>query len=126
MENLRKVLLLVSMTTLIPALVLSQSSLRDGNALYAAIHFYNQVHGTENVFKVLEAQPPPSNEGAHEQRLKFLSFTMKETVCPRTKELPLDQCDFKRDGLVKKCQASVSNGQDIAAIILTCDPGALL
>uniref|UniRef100_A0A5F8HHS2 Cathelicidin-6-like n=1 Tax=Monodelphis domestica TaxID=13616 RepID=A0A5F8HHS2_MONDO len=126
MEHLRKVLLLVSVVTLIPAQVLPQSSPRDGNTLSAAIHFYNQVHGTKNAFKVLETHPPPSNQGALEQRLKFLNVTMKETMCPRNEEFPLQQCDFKRDGLVKKCQASVSNEQDIVAIILTCDLGALL
>ncbi|XP_044533047.1 cathelicidin-6-like, partial [Gracilinanus agilis] len=110
--------------TLLSAQVLPQSSPSYEKALSAVIHFHNQVHGTENAFKVLQVHPPPSNQNPQDQRLKLLRITLKETVCPRTEELPLDQCDFKRYGLVKKCQASVSNEQDIAAIILTCDPVA--
>ncbi|XP_056662256.1 cathelicidin antimicrobial peptide-like [Monodelphis domestica] len=113
MEHLRKVLLMASVATILPAQVLSQSSLSYEKTLSVAIHFYNQVHGIENVFKKPQ-----------DQRLKLLSFAMKEMVCPRTGELPLDQCDFKRDGLVKKCQGSISNEQDIPSIILTCDPVA--
>uniref|UniRef100_A0A5F8G7A6 Uncharacterized protein n=1 Tax=Monodelphis domestica TaxID=13616 RepID=A0A5F8G7A6_MONDO len=124
MEHLRKVLLMASVATILPAQVLSQSSLSYEKTLSVAIHFYNQVHGIENVFKVLEVHPPPSNQKPQDQRLKLLSFAMKEMVCPRTGELPLDQCDFKRDGLVKKCQGSISNEQDIPSIILTCDPVA--
>ncbi|XP_044512929.1 cathelicidin-4-like [Gracilinanus agilis] len=126
MELLRKVLLMASVATLLSAQVLPQSSPSYEKALSAVIHFHNQVHGTENAFKVLQVHPPPSNQNPQDQRLKLLRITLKETVCPRTEELPLNQCDFKRYGLVKKCQASVSNEQDITAIILTCDPGALL
>ena len=30
---------------------------------------------------------------------KPVSFRVKETVCPRTSQLPLEQCDFKENGV---------------------------
>ena len=41
----------------------------------------------------------PTFQKPQDQRLKLLSITLKETVCPVSEELPLDQCDFKRDGV---------------------------
>ncbi|XP_068952019.1 cathelicidin-1-like [Petaurus breviceps papuanus] len=124
MEHLRKVLLLASVASLIPAQASPAPSLSYQQALSTAIHFYNEVHRGENAFRLLQISSLSPNQGPHEQTLKRLNFTLKETVCPMTEELLLDQCDFKIDGLVKECQGSVSNEQGIAAIILTCDPVA--
>ncbi|XP_072509742.1 cathelicidin-2-like [Notamacropus eugenii] len=122
MEHLRKVLLLASVAILISTQALPLSSLSYQQTLSTAIHFYNEVHRGENAFRLLQIYSPSPNQGPHEQTLKRLNFTLKETVCPTTEELLLDQCDFKTDGLLKECQGSVSNEQGIAAIILTCDP----
>ncbi|XP_074166130.1 cathelicidin-2-like [Sminthopsis crassicaudata] len=122
MEHLRNILLLASVATLIPTQALPLSSLSYQKALFKALHLYNQAHKGENAFRLLQTDPPSPNQDLQEQTLKHLSFTLKETVCPVTEELLLDQCDFKVDGLVKDCQGLISNEQDIAAIILTCDP----
>ncbi|XP_040091557.1 cathelicidin-3-like, partial [Oryx dammah] len=37
-----------------------------------------------------------------------VSFKVKETVCPRLSQQPLEQCDFKENGLVKQCLGTVS------------------
>ncbi|XP_036595375.1 cathelicidin-1-like [Trichosurus vulpecula] len=124
MEHLKRVLLLASVAILIPAQALPPSSLSYEQALSTAIHFYNEVHRGENAFRLLQIYSTSPNQGPHEQTLKRMNFTLKETVCPMTEELLLDQCDFKTDGLVKECQGLVSNEQGIAAIILTCDPVA--
>ncbi|XP_074053833.1 cathelicidin-2-like [Macrotis lagotis] len=124
MEHLTKILLLASVAILIPTQALPLSGLNYQKALSMAIHFYNQAHKGENAFRLLQTSLPSPNQGPQEQTLKHLSFTLKETMCPVMEELPLDQCDFKSDGLVKECQGSISNEQDIAAIILTCDPVA--
>ncbi|XP_044512930.1 cathelin-related peptide SC5-like [Gracilinanus agilis] len=124
MEQLRSILLLVSVAALIPTQAVPQSSLSYPKALSTAIHFYNQIHGRENAFRLLKTYPPSPSQESDEQVPKLLSFTLKETICPVTEELLLDQCDFKADGLVKECQGSVSNEQDTAAIILTCEPVA--
>uniref|UniRef100_A0A5F8GP44 Cathelicidin-6-like n=1 Tax=Monodelphis domestica TaxID=13616 RepID=A0A5F8GP44_MONDO len=124
MEHFRSILLLVSVATLIPTQAVPQSSLSYSKALSTAIHFYNQIHSRENAFWLLKTHPPSPSQDPEEQVPKLLSFTLKETICPVTEELLLDQCDFKADGLVKECQGSVSNEQDTAAIILTCEPVA--
>ncbi|XP_072509728.1 cathelicidin-related antimicrobial peptide Bf-CRAMP-like [Notamacropus eugenii] len=121
MEHLRKLVLLAGVAALLPARVLPQPSSSYEKALSAGIHFYNQVHGRENAFRVWQVYSPPPGQPSQEETQKLLSFILKETVCPVTEELLLDQCDFKTDGLVKECQGSVSNEQGIAAIILTCD-----
>ncbi|XP_043834540.1 cathelicidin-related antimicrobial peptide Bf-CRAMP-like [Dromiciops gliroides] len=125
MEHIRKVLLLASVATLIPTQALPLSGLSYQKALSTAIHFYNKVHNEENAFRLFQTYTPSPDQGPQEETLNRLSFTLKETVCPVTEELLVDQCDFKDDGLVKECQGSVSNEENIAAIILTCDPEAL-
>uniref|UniRef100_G1QG61 Uncharacterized protein n=1 Tax=Myotis lucifugus TaxID=59463 RepID=G1QG61_MYOLU len=41
-----------------------------------------------------------------------MSFTVKETVCPRTTRQPPEECDFKENGLVKVCTGTVKLDQD--------------
>ncbi|KAF5921671.1 hypothetical protein HPG69_012841, partial [Diceros bicornis minor] len=36
-----------------------------------------------------------------------VSFTVKETVCPRSTQQPLELCPFKKNGLVKQCLGTV-------------------
>ncbi|XP_036595504.1 cathelicidin-related peptide Bf-CRAMP-like [Trichosurus vulpecula] len=124
MEPLGRLMLLAGVAALLPAQVWPQSSLSYEKALSAGIYFYNQVHGRDNAFRIWQVHSPPSGQPSQEQTQKLLSFTLKETVCPMIEELPLDQCDFKTDGLVKECQGSVSNEQDMAVIILNCEPVA--
>ncbi|XP_074139205.1 cathelicidin-6-like [Sminthopsis crassicaudata] len=124
MEHLGKLLLLASVAILIPTWVSPQPFLSYEKALSPVINFYNYVYGRENAFWLLQVHAPPSGQIPQEQVQKFLSFTLKETVCPVTVELPLKECDFKTDGLVKECQASASTEQDISALVLTCGPEA--
>ncbi|KAM9097688.1 cathelicidin-7 [Sarcophilus harrisii] len=124
MEHLGKLLLLASVAILIPTRVSTWSFLSYEKVLSPVINFYNYGHGRENAFWLLQVHSPPSGQTPQEQPQKFLSFTLKETVCPVTVELPLKGCDFKTDGLVKECQVSASIEQDVAAIALTCDPEA--
>ncbi|TEA23980.1 hypothetical protein DBR06_SOUSAS21910061, partial [Sousa chinensis] len=42
---------------------------------------------------------------------KPVSFTVKETVCPRTSQQPQENCDFKENGLVKQCVGTVTLDQ---------------
>ncbi|XP_074201068.1 cathelicidin-7-like isoform X2 [Camelus bactrianus] len=39
---------------------------------------------------------------------KPVSFTVKETVCPKRTQLPPEQCDFKENGVVKQCLGTVN------------------
>ncbi|XP_043834541.1 cathelicidin-6-like [Dromiciops gliroides] len=50
---------------------------------------------------------PASIPSSPNLSFQLLSFTLKETMYPVTEGTPLDQCDFKTDGLVKECQGSI-------------------
>uniref|UniRef100_A0A8C6AIZ5 Uncharacterized protein n=1 Tax=Monodon monoceros TaxID=40151 RepID=A0A8C6AIZ5_MONMO len=52
---------------------------------------------------------------------KPVSFTMKETVCPRTSQEPQENCDFKENGLVKQCVGTVTLDQVKGQMNITCD-----
>lgn len=49
------------------------------------------------------------------------SFTVKETVCPKTTQQPLEQCDFKDNGLVKQCAGTVSLDEDKSYFDISCE-----
>uniref|UniRef100_A0A8C0D0Q5 Uncharacterized protein n=1 Tax=Balaenoptera musculus TaxID=9771 RepID=A0A8C0D0Q5_BALMU len=51
---------------------------------------------------------------------KPVSFTVKETVCPRTTQQPPEQCDFKENGLVKECVGTVMLAQVRDNFDITC------
>uniref|UniRef100_A0A8C6BIH0 Uncharacterized protein n=1 Tax=Monodon monoceros TaxID=40151 RepID=A0A8C6BIH0_MONMO len=51
---------------------------------------------------------------------KPVSFTVKETVCPRTTQQPPEQCDFKENGLVKECVGTVTLAQIKDNFDITC------
>ncbi|EHB12560.1 Cathelicidin antimicrobial peptide [Heterocephalus glaber] len=52
---------------------------------------------------------------------KPVSFTVKETVCPKATQLPLEQCDFKENGVVKQCSGTVTLGPASSAFDVSCD-----
>lgn len=48
-----------------------------------------------------ETSTPTSSPDQDEDQgaVKPVSFTLKETVCPRTSQQPPEQCDFKENGV---------------------------
>ncbi|XP_032314503.1 antibacterial peptide PMAP-37-like isoform X4 [Camelus ferus] len=52
---------------------------------------------------------------------KPVSFTVKETVCPRRTQLPPEQCDFKENGVVKQCLGTVNLYQLRDNFDITCN-----
>ncbi|XP_077894054.1 cathelicidin antimicrobial peptide isoform X2 [Ictidomys tridecemlineatus] len=52
---------------------------------------------------------------------KPVSFTVKETVCPKTTQQTLEQCDFKEDGLVKRCVGTVTLDPARDSFDINCD-----
>lgn len=46
---------------------------------------------------------------------------MKETVCPRTTQKSPEDCDFKEDGLVKRCVGTVILNQARDSFDISCD-----
>ncbi|XP_063003644.1 cathelicidin-related peptide Oh-Cath-like [Elgaria multicarinata webbii] len=87
-------------------------------AVSLGIDLYNQEPEVAFAFRLLEASPQPEWES---QSLQKLQFTMKETKCPVSEEVWLEQCDFKDDGLVKECSGSLSVEEGAPVIQLNCE-----
>uniref|UniRef100_A0A8C9BUA9 Cathelicidin antimicrobial peptide n=1 Tax=Phocoena sinus TaxID=42100 RepID=A0A8C9BUA9_PHOSS len=73
-----------------------------------------------NLYRLLELDPPPKADGDPDTP-KPISFTMKETVCPRTSQEPQENCDFKENGRVKQCVGTVTLDQVKGQMNITCD-----
>uniref|UniRef100_A0A8C3HPA6 Uncharacterized protein n=1 Tax=Chrysemys picta bellii TaxID=8478 RepID=A0A8C3HPA6_CHRPI len=56
--------------------------------------------------------------------LHLLEFTVKETECPVSENLLLDQCDFRDNGVVRNCSGTVSTERRAPWVLLTCHPVA--
>ncbi|XP_070632863.1 prophenin and tritrpticin precursor isoform X1 [Bos indicus] len=52
---------------------------------------------------------------------KRVSFRVKETVCSRTTQQPPEQCDFKENGLLKRCEGTVTLDQVRGNFDITCN-----
>uniref|UniRef100_A0A4X1TRD9 Uncharacterized protein n=1 Tax=Sus scrofa TaxID=9823 RepID=A0A4X1TRD9_PIG len=52
---------------------------------------------------------------------KPVSFTVKETVCPRPTRQPPELCDFKENGRVKQCVGTVTLDQIKDPLDITCN-----
>ncbi|KAM9680505.1 cathelicidin-4-like [Dama dama] len=91
-------------------LVLSLTSahaLRYREAVLRAVGQLNEQSSEANLYRLLELDLPPKDVEDHSAR-KPVSFRVKETVCPRSSQQSPEQCDFKENGLVKKCVGTVS------------------
>ncbi|KAM9681635.1 cathelicidin-4-like [Dama dama] len=99
-----------SLWLLLLGLVLPSSSaqaLSYREAVLRAVDQLNERSSEANLYRLLELDPPPSDDEDLGTR-KPVSFTVKETVCPRTTQQSLEQCDFKENGLVKQCVGTVT------------------
>ncbi|XP_023477059.1 protegrin-2 [Equus caballus] len=89
-------------------------------AVLRAVDGLNQRSSDENLYRLLELDPLPKGDEAPDTP-KPVSFTVKETVCPRTTQQPLEQCDFKENGLVKQCVGTVILDPVKASVDIGCD-----
>uniref|UniRef100_A0A9L0R4I8 Uncharacterized protein n=1 Tax=Equus caballus TaxID=9796 RepID=A0A9L0R4I8_HORSE len=85
---------------------LAHKTLSYKEAVLRAVDGLNQRSSDENLYRLLELDPLPK-EDEDPDTPKPVSFTVKETVCPRTTQQPLEECDFKENGLVKQCVGTV-------------------
>ncbi|XP_021237601.1 cathelicidin-2-like [Numida meleagris] len=52
--------------------------------------------------------------------LRALNFTIMETECTPRPQVPIDDCNFKENGVIKDCSAPVTILQDSPEIGLHC------
>ncbi|XP_053525262.1 cathelicidin-6-like [Artibeus jamaicensis] len=80
-------------------------------AVLAAVNGFNQRSSEPSLYRLLELDQQRPDADDNPDTPKPMSFTVKETVCPRTTQLPPEQCEFKENGLVKQCSGTVTLGQ---------------
>ncbi|XP_004449765.2 cathelicidin antimicrobial peptide [Dasypus novemcinctus] len=85
-----------------------------------AAEFFNQRFSEANLYRLLELDL--ERRGDEDPRVpKPVSFTVKETVCPRFTQRPPELCDFKKDGLVKRCVGTVTLDRAAGNFDVSCD-----
>ncbi|XP_025231749.1 cathelicidin antimicrobial peptide [Theropithecus gelada] len=89
-------------------------------AVLRAIDGINQRSSDANLYRLLDLDPRPTMDGDPDTP-KPVSFTVKETVCPRTTQKSPEDCDFKEDGLVKRCVGTVILNQARDSFDISCD-----
>ncbi|XP_036734285.2 cathelicidin antimicrobial peptide isoform X2 [Manis pentadactyla] len=66
-------------------------------AVLRTVEGFNQRSSEPNLYRLLQLDPLPEDD-EDQGAVKPVSFTLKETVCPRTSQQPPEQCDFKENG----------------------------
>ncbi|KAH0627721.1 hypothetical protein JD844_003857 [Phrynosoma platyrhinos] len=93
MDRLGGVLFLLSLATAVP--LEPPKNIQD--TLPQVVAIYNQGPKVQNAFRVLEATPLPA-QNSSSVILQQLNFTIQETVCPASKNVNAEECEFKPDG----------------------------
>ncbi|EMP29519.1 hypothetical protein UY3_13361 [Chelonia mydas] len=97
-----------------------QQMLSYEEAVSLAIDLYNQEPHIDFAFRLLEAEAQP-DWAATNETLQLLEFTVKETECPVSENLLLDECDFRSNGVVRACSGTISTEPEAPLVLLTCD-----
>ncbi|MEE6467518.1 hypothetical protein FKM82_007281 [Ascaphus truei] len=103
MESWWKAILLLSVTTAVNSLSLPQelNSIRDAEYIKRAVEIYNKKENANYIFKPLNDDPDSFLQV--DENVQQLVFKIKETVCPKSENYNIVECDFKHDGEVKVC-----------------------
>ncbi|VCW83777.1 unnamed protein product [Gulo gulo] len=89
-------------------------------AVLRVVDSLNQRSSDENLYRLLKLNSQPQGD-ENPNIPQPASFTVKETVCPKTTQQPLEQCDFKDNGLVKQCHGTVSLQEDKSYFDISCE-----
>ncbi|XDB62958.1 hypothetical protein AB1E18_016299 [Capra hircus] len=90
-------------------------------AVLRAVDQFNERSAEANLYRLLELDPPPEQDAEDQGARKPVSFRVKETVCPRTSQQPVEQCDFRENGLVKQCVGTVTRYWIRGDFDITCN-----
>ncbi|XP_012667340.1 cathelicidin antimicrobial peptide [Otolemur garnettii] len=89
-------------------------------AVLRAVDGFNQRSSEANLYRLLDLEQQSKGDDDPDTP-KPVNFLVKETVCSRTTQQPPEQCDFKEDGLVKRCVGTVTLDQIRGSFDITCD-----
>ncbi|XP_072797301.1 antibacterial peptide PMAP-23-like [Vicugna pacos] len=98
----------------------SAQALSYREAVLRAVDRLNEQSSDPNLYRLLELDLPPKADEDPDAP-KPVSFTVKETVCPRRTQLPPQQCAFKENGVVKQCLGTVNLYQLRDNFDITCN-----
>ncbi|XP_060103973.1 cathelicidin-2-like [Heteronotia binoei] len=88
--------------------------------LASAIDNYNQELGSENAFRLLEAEPQPDWDPST-QTIQPLKFSIKETVCRADENRDVTQCEEKENGVDRDCSGFYSAQENQPVIMVQCE-----
>ncbi|XP_075173026.1 protegrin-1-like isoform X1 [Anomaloglossus baeobatrachus] len=112
--------------SLLPSLLLSvitlhvcvseaeEPRIQDGGSIRAITDRYNQKEGVTFLYKSLDRIHTAPPEGDEDAAGRF--FLIQETVCPKSDNPDLSQCDFKPDGDVRVCALDLGDAEDVMCI----------
>ncbi|XP_075173027.1 cathelicidin antimicrobial peptide-like isoform X2 [Anomaloglossus baeobatrachus] len=85
----------------------AEPRIKDGGSIRAITDRYNQKEGVTYLYKSLDLihTAPPEEDESPERK----TFLIKETVCLKSENPDLSQCDFKPDGDVKICAVDLGD-----------------
>ncbi|XP_032920954.1 cathelicidin-2-like [Catharus ustulatus] len=93
-------------------------------ALAQAVNSYNQRPEVKNAFRLLSAEPQPE-PGVELSSLQAFNFSMMETECAASARSDPEDCDFKENGIIRECVASLKMLKEFPEIDLKCsDPSS--
>ncbi|XP_069815270.1 lutzicidin-like [Dendropsophus ebraccatus] len=117
MENSFKVVLVFVLVAMVNGRPLEQTSEDNPLKLIAeAVDFYNGESHSDMVFRLYKEEYD-YKVGSKAQ--KHIIFTIKETVCPKSENQTIENCDYKPDGLEKSCAASKNDQEKKFSVICT-------
>ncbi|XP_055985658.1 cathelicidin antimicrobial peptide-like [Sorex fumeus] len=98
----------------------STQALSYEKAILRAVDAFNEDSSDPNLYRFLELDQEPT--GDEDPNIpQPVSFLVKETVCSKTVQMPLQQCDFKEDGLVQRCMGTVILDQVTGSFDINCE-----
>ncbi|XP_076726214.2 cathelicidin antimicrobial peptide-like [Callospermophilus lateralis] len=111
-------LLLLLLGLMMPLAIAQTLSYQE--AVLRAVDGFNQQSSDANLYRLLSLDSQ-SRGDEDSDTPKPVSFTVKETVCPKKTQQALEQCDFKEDGLVKRCVGTVTLDPARDSFDINCD-----
>ncbi|XP_006108800.3 cathelin-like [Myotis lucifugus] len=113
-------LLLLLLGLAMPTPLAAARALTYQEAVRLAVQGFNQRSREASLYRLLQQDLQPQGD-LNPDTPKPVSFTLKETVCPRTTRQPPEECDFKENGLVKECAGTVTLDQDTGYYDVVCE-----
>ncbi|XP_015669791.1 cathelicidin-6 [Protobothrops mucrosquamatus] len=116
----RALLILLGLALSTPGWTAEGESRGDRDALSSAVERYNSNSGLDSAFRLLQVKSQPDGAPSNPD-LQKLELILKETTCPNSRGLNLDDCDFKENGVVKECSGTSSAQPGSPILQIDCD-----